>query len=172
MNIETLVTDAISFTRQHSEWAPYITFLVAFSESMAFISLLVPGWGILIGIGAIVGVSGLDFIPIWIGASLGAAAGDWLSYSIGFRLKGRATQIWPLSRNPEMVAKGQDFCDHWGAWAVFIGRFFGPLRAVVPLLAGIFAMPSIKFQLANISSAFLWAFVLLAPGALALRQYL
>jgi len=45
-----------------------------------------------------------------------------------------------------------------------IGRFFGPLRASVPLAAGIFSMPYWQFQIANFSSAFLWAGVLLSIG--------
>jgi membrane protein DedA with SNARE-associated domain len=49
-------------------------------------------------------------------------------------------------------------------YAVVIGRFFGPLRAAVPLVAGIFAMPYWPFQLANFGSAFLWAWVLLKLG--------
>ena len=36
--------------------------------------------------------------------------------------------------------------------------------ASVPLVAGIFAMPFWTFQIANFSSAFLWAGVLLTPG--------
>jgi membrane protein DedA with SNARE-associated domain len=54
---------------------------------------------------------------------------------------------------------------------VFAGRFFGPARAVIPLIAGIFAMPIVLFQAVNVASAFLWAFVLLAPGA-GLTRYL
>jgi membrane protein DedA with SNARE-associated domain len=49
---------------------------------------------------------------------------------------------------------------------VAIGRFSGPLRATVPLAAGIFEMPWLEFQIANVLSAFLWAGVLLAPGTL------
>jgi membrane protein DedA with SNARE-associated domain len=52
----------------------------------------------------------------------------------------------------------------WGVLAIFIGRFFGPLRASVPLVAGIFHMPYWTFQLANFSSAFVWAGVLLLFG--------
>ena len=48
--------------------------------------------------------------------------------------------------------------------AIFIGRFFGPLRASVPLVAGIFAMPYWRFQFANFTSAFVWAAVLLLLG--------
>jgi membrane protein DedA with SNARE-associated domain len=52
----------------------------------------------------------------------------------------------------------------WGIPGIFIGRFFGPLRAAVPLIAGIFEMPIWRFQLANFSSAFVWAAVLLTIG--------
>jgi membrane protein DedA with SNARE-associated domain len=45
-----------------------------------------------------------------------------------------------------------------------MGRFSGPLRASVPVAAGIFGMPYWRFQLANFSSAFVWAAVLLALG--------
>jgi membrane protein DedA with SNARE-associated domain len=47
---------------------------------------------------------------------------------------------------------------------IFIGRFFGPLRAAVPFVARIFGMPFWPFQLANFSSAFVWAAVLLTLG--------
>jgi membrane protein DedA with SNARE-associated domain len=36
----------------------------------------------------------------------------------------------------------------------------------MPLVAGICRMPSGKFQLANMTSAAVWAFGILAPGAL------
>jgi membrane protein DedA with SNARE-associated domain len=48
--------------------------------------------------------------------------------------------------------------------AIFIGRFFGPLRASVPLAASIFRMSYWHFQLGNFTSAFLWAGVLLGVG--------
>jgi hypothetical protein len=57
-----------------------------------------------------------------------------------------------LSRHPRLVARGFDFFQRWGVLAVFIGRFFGPLRAVVPLVAGILGMRILPFQLANVSS--------------------
>jgi membrane protein DedA with SNARE-associated domain len=47
---------------------------------------------------------------------------------------------------------------------IFIGRFFGPLRASVPLIAGIAEMPYWSFQIANFTSAFVWAWMLLMFG--------
>ena len=60
--------------------------------------------------------------------------------------------------------RGEAFVKKWGVLRIFIGRFFGPLRAAVPFVAGIFGMPFWPFQLANFSSAFVWAAVLLTLG--------
>ena len=63
-----------------------------------------------------------------------------------------------------MIPRGERFVKLWGVPGIFIGRFFGPLRAVVPLVAGIFEMPFWEFQIANVTSAFVWAAVLLTIG--------
>ena len=155
---------AADFVRDHSVWAPPIVFALAFAESLAFISLLVPAWGALVAIGALVGAGTLSFWPVWIAGALGAACGDWLSYWIGRKLEYSVQRIWPLSRHPDLIPRGEAFVKKWGALGIFIGRFFGPLRAAVPLVAGIFEMPFWRFQLANFSSAFVWAAVLLTLG--------
>lgn len=164
MDFEAYARDVAEFVRVHQVWAAPIMFALAFAESIAFISLLVPAWSFLIAIGALIGPSGISFWPIWIAGSLGAAFGDWLSYWIGYKLENRVYHMWPLSRHPDMIPKGEAFVKKWGVLAIFIGRFFGPLRASVPLVAGIFQMPYWKFQIANFTSAFVWAAVLLLLG--------
>jgi membrane protein DedA with SNARE-associated domain len=161
---EEYVQPIASFVRDHAAWAAPIVFVLAFAESLAFISLLVPAWGALVLIGTIVQAGGLNFWPIWIGASVGAALGDWLSYWIGRKLEHRVQNIWPLSKYPDLIPKGEAFIKKWGALGIFIGRFSGPLRASVPLVAGIFEMPFWRFQFANFSSAFVWAATLILLG--------
>jgi membrane protein DedA with SNARE-associated domain len=139
-------------------------FVLAFAESLAFISLLVPAWGALVSVGALIGPNGISLWPVWIAGSVGAALGDWLSYWIGIKLGPPVAHVWPLSRHPELLPRGEAFVKKWGVLAIFIGRFFGPLRASVPLVAGIFEMPYWRFQFANFASAFLWAAVLLTLG--------
>jgi membrane protein DedA with SNARE-associated domain len=152
------------FVRDHQAWASPIVLLLAFGESLAFISLLVPAWGALVAIGALIGVSGINFFPIWIAGSIGAALGDWVSYWFGYRYKEHVAQIWPLSHYPELLPRGEAFVRRWGVPGIFIGRFFGPLRASVPLAAGIFEMPYRHFQVANFISALVWAAALLLFG--------
>jgi membrane protein DedA with SNARE-associated domain len=164
MELEAIVQQVVDFVRVNAAWAPAVVFALAFGESLAFISLLIPAWGALVAIGALIGSSGISFWPVWLAASLGAAFGDWLSYWIGLKLEYRVQHIWPLSRHPELIPRGEAFMKKWGIPGIFIGRFFGPLRASVPLIAGIFEMPFWRFQLANFSSALVWAAVLLTLG--------
>ena len=72
MAVADIVQSTIDFVREHEAWAAPIVFGLAFGESLAFISLLIPAWSALIGIGALIGMSGIEFTPIWIGAALGA----------------------------------------------------------------------------------------------------
>lgn len=164
MTFANFAQDVIDFVREHQSWGPPIVFALAFAESLAFLSLLIPAWAALVGIGALAETSGISFWPMWIAAAVGAALGDWLSYWIGQKIGPSAAHVWPLSRHPDFLPRGERFLEKWGIAAIFIGRFFGPLRASVPLVAGIFHMPYLKFQVANFSSAFVWAWVLLQLG--------
>jgi membrane protein DedA with SNARE-associated domain len=164
MHLHDMVQQVIGFVREHAAWAAPVVFALAFAESLAFISLLVPAWGALVAMGALIKSGGIDFWPVWIAGSLGAACGDWLSYWVGIKLEYRVAHIWPLSRHPDLIPRGERFMERWGVPGIFIGRFFGPLRASVPLVAGIFEMPYWRFQFANFTSAFVWAAVLLTLG--------
>jgi membrane protein DedA with SNARE-associated domain len=161
----------LDFVREHRQWAAPIVLVLAFGESLAFVSLLLPFWVMLVGFGAVVGSSdSLNFWTILSAAAVGAALGDWLSYWLGYHYHEKIQSMWPLSRYPTLIPKGHAFFKRFGVWAIVIGRFSGPLRASVPIVAGITQMPWLTFQLANWSSAFLWAFVLLSPGTFGLKH--
>ena len=159
--------DTLVFIRINQAWAVPIVFGLAFGESLAFISLLLPATAILFGLSAFLGASGISFWPCWVAAAAGATLGDAVSYWVGLHFKERIAHVWPLTRTPDLLPRGQRFFARWGVWGVFVGRFFGPLRAAVPLVAGTCAMPQLPFQLANVSSAMLWAAGILSPGLLA-----
>lgn len=154
---------------QHKSWAIPIIFFLAFSESLVFLSLILPASAILLALGALISAGGVTFWLTWASAAVGAFFGDWLSYWIGYHYQNQIVGIWPLSRNPQLLMHAHDFLKRWGILSIFIGRFFGPLRAVIPLVSGIYSMPKGYFQLANITSAIIWAFSILAPGALGIK---
>ena len=164
MNFTEIAQTVTSFIQQHQAWAPFIVGALAFAESMAIVSFIVPATGILLAIGALLAASGIPFWPVWAGAAIGAILGDWISYAVGYWLKDSIRGYWPFSRVPHFMDRAEAFTRKWGVPGVFIGRFSGPLRAFVPLAAGVFHLPHIPFQIANISSAMIWSFAMLAPG--------
>ena len=170
MTLDDITGAVVAFVRDHQAWAAPIVAVLAFCESLAFLSLLVPATVMLVGIGALLGGSGigLDTAQFWViclSGAVGAALGDVLSYEIGRYYENGIRTMWPLSRSPALVGKAEDYVSRFGAWGIFLGRFFGPLRALVPVVGGAFGLPRWRFQLANVSSALIWSFGLLAPGA-------
>ena len=164
MAIEEFGRHVIDFVREHQAWAAPIVFALAFAESLAFLSFVVPAWAVLVGIGAMMRSGGIAFIPVLLAGALGAALGDWLSYWLGQVCKHRIARMWPFSAHPTLLARGEAFIKKWGALAIVIGRFSGPLRASVPIAAGMLGMPLRAFQMANFTSALVWVAVLLVLG--------
>jgi membrane protein DedA with SNARE-associated domain len=165
--MEQLVQPTLDFISAHAAWAGAVMFVTAFGESFAFVSLAFPGTSLLIAAGALMAAGTLPYWPVMIGAVLGATLGDSVSYWIGYRFGGGIARIWPFSRNPALLPRGIAFFERHGGKSVFIGRFFGPVRAVIPLAAGIMRMPRGRFWFANIASAIVWAPMLLFVGDVA-----
>ncbi|MFN0217521.1 MAG: DedA family protein [Hyphomicrobium sp.] len=174
MTVQDFVTTIVEFVREHETWAIPAAFFVAFMESFCFVSILWPGTAILIGVSALLAKSGVSLDVLWpaiVAAGVGGSLGYWISYWIGYHYADRIKTIWPFSANPGLIENGQVFFDKWGAIGVFFGHFFGPIRAVIPVVAGMYAVPQWQFQLANITSAFIWAAGIIAPTYFGL-QYL
>jgi membrane protein DedA with SNARE-associated domain len=162
--MEDFARQLIDFIKFHQDWAIAVVFITAFGESFVFLGLVFPGTTLLIAAGALIKSGNLLFWPIVIGAVLGAVLGDTVSYWIGRWFGGRMTGIWPFTRRPELLAGGVQFFRRHGGKSVFIGRFFGPVRAVVPLAAGMMRMSPRLFWIANVTSAIVWAPMLLLAG--------
>lgn len=165
--METLFTDAAApltrFVETHAEWAGAIVFVICFLESLAIVSAIVPATVLLIGIGSLAAAGLLDLATLSMWGIVGAGLGFWMSYEGGRRWSREIEALPWLVKRPELVARGHAFFERWGAMAVFIGRFIGPARVVVPMLAGTLGVRAPAFHLANWASAILWAPMLLAP---------
>lgn len=168
--MDDFTTTIAGFISDHRAWAGPIMFVLAFSESLAFLSLLVPSTALMLTTGALIGAGLVDPIPVLIGGILGAILGDAVSFWIGRWLGPRTRKIWPFRDQPRMLAQGRLFFRRWGWASIMIGRFFGPMRAVVPLVAGMMRMRERRFQSANILSAILWVPLMFAPGWLGLES--
>jgi membrane protein DedA with SNARE-associated domain len=152
--------------RSHAMWAIPIVGIIAFGESLAIVGLLIPATAILLLIGTLIGAGILDPIPVLVATIVGAVLGDAVSYYIGRYFGPTIVHRWPLNKHRRSVARARLFFRRFGVVSVFLGRFFGPVRSTIPLVAGIVQMGHTKFQIANVASAVVWAPAMLAPGYL------
>ncbi|MGQ7247527.1 bifunctional DedA family/phosphatase PAP2 family protein [Halomonas sp. V046] len=144
---------------------------VALVESLALIGVVVPGVVLITAAASLAGHYGINVGIVMACAFVGAVIGDGLSYWLGYRYREQVTAVWPLSRHPEWLARGARFFQRHGPLSVLLGRFVGPVRPIVPLVAGIMRMPPATFTWANLGSALLWAPAYVLPGYLLGRTW-
>ncbi|MCA0421983.1 MAG: DedA family protein [Proteobacteria bacterium] len=164
MTITELTTGIANFVREHHEWAVPVVFTLAFLESLAFLSLLVPATAILLAISAVIGASGISIVPLWIAGGLGGAIGYSLSYMLGAWYGERTFELWPFRSQPALVDRSRAFFARYGVASVFIGHFIGPIRAFIPVIAGVYGVNRLAFEAANVLAAFIWITSVLSPG--------
>ncbi len=164
------MSDALSpilqWINNHPHLAGLATFGISAAESVAIIGTIIPGTVMMTAIGTLAGVG---VIPLWqtiFWAILGAIAGDGISYWIGRKFNYRLPYLWPFRTHPSLLENGEHFFRKHGWMSVFIGRFVGPVRALVPLVAGMLGMSPLSFTIANVLSAIAWAPAYMLPGIL------
>lgn len=160
----TYLNTLLAFITHHPGLAYGAIFLISLSESLALVGLLVPGTLIMLGVGAVVATGSLGLFPVLIMAMTGAVAGDGISYWLGHHYKERLVNIWPFSRYPGMLNRGEEFFHRHGGKSVLFGRFVGPVRPVIPVVAGMLGMRPVRFSVVNILSAVGWAVAYILPG--------
>src|SRR3989338_3230413 len=144
----------------------FAVFIISCAESLALVGLFIPGTIVMPAIGSMIGAGVLPAHWIIIAAILGAIVGDNLSYWLGHYFHHRLKVVWPFNRFPNLISNGEVFFNKYGGLSVFIGRFVGPVRPIIPVIAGMLNMPPTRFFIANLTSAIAWALIYMAPGIL------
>ena len=155
----------VQFITAHAHWAGPLVGLVALTEAIAVAGSFVPGSTILVAVGAAAGAARLSVWPLVAWAVVGAVAGDTLSYGLGLRHGSRLLAMRPFAYRPQWTERARALLARRGDLAVFAGRLLPPLRALMPLLAGMARLPLLRFLLAALLAAVVWAVVHLASGA-------
>lgn len=151
---------------ENPHWALFFAFLISLSESLAIIGSIIPGSVTMTAIGILAG-SGIMRIDLTLTAAvLGAIVGDGLSYALGYFYSEKISDIWPFSKYPTWLQYGKEFFNRHGGKSIILGRFIGPLRSIIPVIAGVMHMKKWRFIIANIISALFWCLVYVMPGIL------
>ena len=154
----------IHFLRQNPHWGGGIAFCIAFLESFPVLGAIVPGTVTMTMIGASMGAGILPITSTLLWTLSGAFIGDSSGYWLGRYFQDRMGEIWPLSHRPHWLASGRNFFARHGGKSIFLSFYMGPLRSMMPLIAGTLNFPALRFFAAIIPSACIWAALFTAPG--------
>ena len=165
--MDTTWTEAwLLWAQNHPGWLLAVVGTLLFVEGFAVIGLFVPGLLMVFFLGCLVGLGRMELVPVLFATMTGAFAGDAFNYWLGRHFSDALLKRWPLKQNPDLYIRGVGFFQRNGALSIPLGRFIGPLRSFVPMIAGIMEMrPRIYLPMAAFT-AVTWVSSLVFPGML------
>jgi membrane protein DedA with SNARE-associated domain len=165
--LQDFVKTVTDFAQTNQEFLLPMILVIAFLECLAFVSIIAPATVLFAALGTVAGAAGIGLVPLALTATIGSVVGYWVSYWIGLWLGPPILQRWPLNRRPDLVEKTQRFFERWGAIGILISHFWGQVRPLAPLVAGIVRMPAVPFHIANLAGSLGWSFgVFYASGTI------
>src|SRR6478609_2953116 len=124
----------VDFVGAHPHYALTAVFLLALSEAIPVIGTVVPGSTLIVGISALAAGANVNPWLLLVAATVGAIAGDGLSFCLGQRYHREILLGWPLNRYPRFIDRSEAFINRYGVASVFLARFTAVVRAFVPLV--------------------------------------
>ena len=156
----------LEWLKLNPNWLLFTIFFISFIESLALAGIIVPGVLLLFLVASIAGHLDFAISSVLIAGFAGAVLGDGISFYLGRYFKDSIPRYWPFSRYPDALQSGKNFFERHGGKSVMLGRFIGPIRPVLPLIAGMLGMSQVRFAAFNATSAVIWAPFYLLPGFL------
>ena len=154
--IENLIQDIAAGL---GEWAYLLVAFMAMAETAAFLGFIAPGEFTIIFGGVLAGEGTLS-IQLLIGITWASCVvGDAIGFYLGRRLgRNFALKHGPRLRiTEERFNKVEEFFQKHGGKAIFVGRWLGLIRPLMPFLAGASKMSYRRFAPYDILGAGLWA---------------
>lgn len=131
-------------------------FLIAFFEALVGIGLIMPGSVLTVFSGWLSFQGKAPIELVMAAAACGALAGDLLSYWLGARF---GIHLWDwrvLKKRRHLLRLAEVFFIEHGGKGVFFGRFLGPIRGLIPFVAGASQMRPLPFMFYSVISGVLW----------------
>ncbi|SDY16475.1 bifunctional DedA family/phosphatase PAP2 family protein [Lysobacter enzymogenes] len=155
---------ATAWIAAHPIAAGIVIFLIAFCDALIILGIAVPALPLLFAVGTLVGLGHINGPYALACATLGAFAGDGLSYWIGHRWGPQLRQRWPFSKYPQWIDRGETLFHRHGSKSIVIARFVGAVRPFVPAIAGMLHMPMRRYAIPSLFACVTWSALFLAPG--------
>jgi len=153
------------FVAEHGTWVYALLFAIVFCETGLVVTPFLPGDSLLFVAGTLAAAGGMDIVVVMsvlVGAAL---CGDNVNYWIG-RWAGPRVFHYRDSRwlNPKHLERAHAFYERHGGKTVIIARFVPIVRTYVPFVAGVGAMPYLRFLAFSVAGALIWVLSLCLAG--------
>lgn len=146
------------------QWLGLAIFLVACVECLAIAGIIVPGTVLLFAVAVLAGSGALSLGETLLLGFLGGLLGDALSYTIGKCFHQNIRRLPVLRHHPEWIGSAESYFQRYGIASLLVGRFIGPLRPMLPMVAGMFDMPLPRFIAVSLMAGAGWSVAYLLPG--------
>ncbi|MCP1443258.1 undecaprenyl-diphosphatase [Pseudomonas sp. GGS8] len=146
------------------QWLAVAVFVVACVECLAIAGLIVPGTVLLFAVAVLAGSGALSLGETLLLGFLGGVLGDVVSYFLGRHFHQNIRRLPGLRHHPEWIAGAEAYFQRYGIASLLVGRFIGPLRPMLPMVAGMFDMPFPRFAAVSLLAAAGWSVAYLLPG--------
>jgi undecaprenyl-diphosphatase len=146
------------------EWLGLAVFLIACTECLAIAGILVPGTLLLFAVAVLAGNGALSLGATLALAYCGGLLGDLLSYAIGRYFHQDIRRLPGLRHHPQWLFGAEVYFQRYGVASLLVGRFIGPLRPMLPMVAGMLNMPVGRFVTVSLLAGAGWAVAYLLPG--------
>jgi membrane protein DedA with SNARE-associated domain/membrane-associated phospholipid phosphatase len=146
------------------EWLGLAVFLLACGECLALVGILVPGTILLFGAGVLAGSGILSLGETLLLAYTGGLLGDVLSYAFGRHFQQGIRRLPLLRSHPQWLGSAETYMQRYGVSSLLVGRFIGPLRPLLPMVAGMLNMPLARFAGVSLLAGLGWSAAYLIPG--------
>lgn len=164
--MSTWFESALQYVHQHHTLGLVLAFVFAFLEALPLIGTLIPGSVTMTAVGALVGAGVLPGGITIFWTAVGAYLGDILGFGTGKTFKHKLHAIWPFTKHPHWLTKSETFFKSHGGKSIIIGRFVGPIRSTIPMVAGLLNMRWMIFLFAALLASIAWSIVYMLPGIL------
>ncbi len=154
----------LAWIAAHPVLAGAVIFAIAFCDAVIILGAIVPALPLMIAVGVLIGMGELSGPYAVACATLGALAGDGLSYWVGYRWGEHLRGIWPFKRYPQLLDRGELMFRRNAFKSILVARYVGAIRPFVPAIAGMAKMPLASYLKPSIIACLSWAVLFLLPG--------
>jgi len=160
-----LDTHLAQFVDEHGTWVYALLFVIVFIETGLVVWPFLPGDSLLFVAGAIAAAGGMDIAAVMATLVGAALTGDNVNYGIG-RWVGPRVFHYEKSRwfNPRHLANAHAFYQRHGGKTIILARFVPIVRTYAPFVAGIGAMPYLRYLAFCVAGALVWVLSLCTIG--------